>query len=126
MARLDLYSTTLDPDEEPDPTTTRGMGLMLIRIAEDLEARKDSEPREALLAAADGLDKTSFSRFASAARRLAALDDADISAGAQEMATTVVHLMTQFALAIREARAGGNAQVDMSVSAHKPHWAKHL
>ena len=126
MVRLGDYSTTLEPDEEPDPTTTRGMALMLIRIAQDLEARKDSEPREALLAAVDGLHKTSFSEFAFAARRLAELDDADISAGAQEMTTAVVHLMTQFALAIREARAGGNVRVDMSVSSHKPHWAKHL
>ncbi len=126
MVRLGDYSTGLEPDQEPDPTTAKGMGLMLVRIAEDLDARKDSEPREALLAAADGLQKISFNDFAFAARRLAGLDDADVSTGAKEMTSAVVHLMIQFGLAIREAGAGGNAEIDPSVDAHRPHYAKYL
>lgn len=126
MVRLSDYSSGPLPDEEPDPTTARGMGLILLRIGQDLDERKDTEPREALLAAADGLQEISFTDFSLAARRLALLDDADVSTGANEMAGAVIHLMMQFALAMRQAGQGGNAEIDPSLAAHRPNWAKHL
>ena len=126
MVRLSDNSTGAELDPNPDPTTVRGVGTILLRVGQDLDARKDTEPREALLAAADGLQEISYTEFSIAARRLALLDDADVSAGCNEMAGAVVHLMIQYALAIEKARRGEDSQVDLSLDAHRPNWAKHL
>jgi hypothetical protein len=94
-------------------------------IAHHLDARWETEPRDALLAADDGLNPISLD-FALTAKRRAALDDDLVSTGANEMAVAVTHLMIQFELAIRNAGAGGSSEIDLSVDAHRPRWALHL
>lgn len=125
MARLSDFSTGPELSRESDPTTPKGMALRLMGIAQDLDARRETEPRDALLAAADGLIPFSLD-FALIAKWLAALDDDLVSAGANEMAVAVTHLMIQFGLAIRNAGAGGSSEIDLSVDAHRPRWALHL
>lgn len=127
MARLSDVDSSTIPAPAPDPNSARGIALKVIEIGQDLTARQETEPRAALFAAADGFGSLGFDEFAAAATRLGGLEDREVAAGAKEMTAAVMNLVTQLALAIHEARKGGDpAAIDVSPDAHRPEWAKHL
>lgn len=127
MVKLTDFESRKDTTPEPEPGSAKYIGLKLIKIAEDLTTRGDSNPQAALHSAATGLRALGFDEFAVAARRLGQLADEDMATGAQELASAATHLTMEFTLAIHSAQtSGGSAQVDPSIEAHRPHGARFL